>query len=221
MPNNNRLLEVCLEDASLAECVKQGGAQRIELCRDLQSDGLSPSVAECKLALKAGISVHAMIRPYPGKFIADAPTIKKMLEQITEFDQIGVDGYVFGLLTQDQQLDIEKLQQLLNAAGGRACCFHRAFDLIDDKFAALDQLVEIGFSHVLTAGGDGTARENVEILSKLVVHAGDRIKVIVGGGVRSNHAMQLSKACGAEEYHSALDRQPTTQSVCELVVALQ
>ena len=73
---------------------------------------------------------------------------------------------------------------MLELAGGKQTVFHRAFDVLRDPMRGLDQLVDLGFTRVLTSGQKRAASEGLERLRELVAHAKGRIEVLPGGGVR-------------------------------------
>src|SRR5205085_446661 len=101
--------------------------------------------------------------------------------------QLGVDGIVIGALTRDATIDAATTRRLVDAAEGMPVTFHRAFDLTTDLSRALDQLMDLGVSRVLTSGGAPTAREGIAMIHTLVKHAGARIAVMAGGGVREEN----------------------------------
>ncbi|MEK8226134.1 copper homeostasis protein CutC [Oerskovia sp. M15] len=60
---------------------------------------------------------------------------------------------MIGALTADGQVDVEAVRALVAAAEGREVTFHRAIDVVEDVTTALDVLVELGVTRVLTSGG--------------------------------------------------------------------
>ena len=97
--------------------------------------------------------------------------------------------------------------QLVQAAEGRPCTFHRAFDEIaeEEMEGELEVLIECGFRAVLTSGGKGGAvvGKGKGLLGRLVRRARGRIDVIVGGGVRSANIEGLWRETGATSWHSS------------------
>ncbi len=64
------LREACVESLEQAFIAEKNGADRIELCTDLDVEGLTPS-RELILSVKSqlNIPVHVMIRPRAGDFV--------------------------------------------------------------------------------------------------------------------------------------------------------
>jgi len=115
---------------------------------------------------------------------------------------IGVAGIVTGALTSDYTVDVEQTRALVKAAAGLAVTFHRAFDSIINKKDALEQLIDLGVTRVLTSGGAPTALEGAEIIAALVDQAADRITVVAGGGIREQNVSDVVARTGVREVHT-------------------
>ena len=50
-------------------------------------------------------------------------------------------------------IDTTRCGKMLELAGGKQTVFHRAFDVVRDPLSGLDQLADLGFTRVLTSGG--------------------------------------------------------------------
>ncbi|EPE27883.1 CutC-like protein [Glarea lozoyensis ATCC 20868] len=202
-------LEICAFSLRTALLAAQSGAHRIELCTSPSTGGFTPPLNDL-LTLKAGfpsIPVNVMIRsPAPDLvYQYSSEEMDIMGAQIEEFLKTGeVDGFVFGFV-KDGKVDVERCKRLLEAAKGKWCTFHKAFDLIatEDMERELEVLKELGFHAVLTSGGKGTAVEGKEMLKRLVVLSGGLIDVIVGGGVRKENITELLEGTRARWIHSA------------------
>ena len=95
---------------------------------------------------------------------------------------------------------MEKTQTLIELSKPLPFTFHRAFDLIEDQEAALEQLITIGAQRVLTSGGKASAPEAQHQLKKLVETSNDQIIILAGGGIKSNNINKLLKT-GCKEFH--------------------
>ena len=67
--NNKIILEACVETVEQAMLAEKCGADRIELCADLEVGGLMPDDSLLMESIKAiSIPIMAMVRPRGGKF---------------------------------------------------------------------------------------------------------------------------------------------------------
>ena len=188
-----------------ALAAQQGGAGRIELCASLNDGGITPSVGLIEAVLQeVTIPCFAMIRPRPGGFDYDETELSIMERDIEIARELGVDGLVFGVLSADQTINRAAMQRLLDAAGEMPVTCHRAFDRTPDLAAALDTLIDLGISRVLTSGGAKTALDGATTLAQLVERATGRIHILAGGGVRESNAAEIVKRTGVQEVHTRL-----------------
>jgi len=68
MPNQF-ILEICVESLDHAVAAERGGADRLELCSDLPSGGVTPSAELMQAARRqVSIPIHVLIRPRAGDF---------------------------------------------------------------------------------------------------------------------------------------------------------
>ena len=207
------ILEIaCFNDASCKNA-HHLGANRIELCEDYTSGGITPSLQLARTCLKkTSCEVYAMIRPRSGDFIYSDTEFLLMKKQISEMKDLGVKGFVFGILDDHLKVNIEQNKALIQLCAPLPCTFHRAFDLITDKAEALEALIHCGFKRILTSGGAGNAINNTTALKDLQKQSGHRISIIAGGGVRSGNLTELIKQTGIKEFHSAAIVDPNTQT---------
>jgi len=196
------LIEVCCGSVDDAVEAERGGADRIELNSSLLLGGLTPSLGSIiEVKKRLNIPVMAMIRPRAGGFCytqAEMAVMQHDAELAVEHD---VDGLVFGILTPDGEVDAERCKRIIELAQGRQTVFHRAFDVTPDPLKALDQLVNLGFSRVLTSGQEKTAPEGIELIRKLIVHAGDRIEILPGSGLRPHNIRAFVEQTKAKQVH--------------------
>jgi copper homeostasis protein len=115
----------------------------------------------------------------------------------------GADGVVFGILTEDGRVDRVRTSRLRHLIGDREAVFHRAFDVTPDPFAALDELVDLGITRVLTSGQCDTVWEGLPLIAKLVDYAGDRIQIMPGGGIKPFHFDEVIARTGCRQIHVA------------------
>lgn len=195
------IIATSLEDAIVAE---QAGADRIELCAALSEDGLTPSLGLIEAVVKGvKIPVNVIVRPHNKGFHYSEDDLAVMLTDVRHIKRAGAAGIVIGALTKDNKVDAEATSLLLKEAEGLDVTFHRAFDFVDDQFAALETIA--GFpqiNQILTSGGQAPAPESTEQLKKLVKHCeNESIQILAGNGVTPESLASLLEETGLEEVH--------------------
>ena len=110
-------------------------------------------------------------------------------------------AFVIGTLAADGSIDVDAVRRLVAACGDAPVSFHKAFDSVPDKRAALGLLADLGVTRVLTSGGAGPALDHLEQLADLVRRGGDDVRIAVGGGVRPANVARIVAATGAREVH--------------------
>ena len=106
-----------------------------------------------------------------------------------------------GVLTPGRSVDTAAMARLIRAARPMNITFHRAFDQIADRGAALEDLVKLGVERVLTTGGTRKAYEGRRVLGALVARASGRISVMAGGGIDRRTIGSLLTESGVREVH--------------------
>jgi copper homeostasis protein len=202
------LIEVCCGSVDDAVEAEQGGADRVELNSAIFLGGLTPSLGSIIEAKKRlDIPVMVMIRPRAGGFCYTQAEMAVMLRDAKLALEHGADGLVFGILTSEGSIDAERCKQIIELAQGRQTVFHRAFDVTPDPLKALDQLIDLGFTRVLTSGRQKTAPEGIELISKLIVHAKDGIEILPGSGLRPHNIRAFVQQTKTKQVHfSAFDK---------------
>lgn len=195
-------MEVCVDSVESAVSAAEGGASRLELCGNLAEGGTTPSLGMLRLVKEmVAIPVFVMLRPRGGDFLYSDLEFRVMREDLQLMKNNGADGIVFGMLTEDGNIDVERMKVLLGLAHPLPVTFHRAFDMTRDFDAALDILIEVGVERVLTSGGDATALEGLPVIEKLVKRSNGKIVVVPGGGITERNLSRILVGSGAIEYH--------------------
>ncbi|QFY62273.1 copper homeostasis protein CutC [Rhizobium grahamii] len=197
------LLEVCVDSPRGLAAAIEGGADRIELCSALEVGGLTPLAGLMKAAASAPIPVYAMIRPHAGPFVFDAADEVAMMADIDAVRAFGLAGVVIGANRPDGTLDMPLIHRLKAHAAGLGSTLHRAFDLVPDPDAALDQAIELGCERILTSGCVPKAFDGIDTLARLSRKAAGRISIMPGSGVRPTNAAEILRATGAREIHGS------------------
>jgi len=199
-------LEIACFSPDSALVALKAGAHRIELCGGpVSSGGLTPSRHDLKRVKEAagGVPIHVMIRPRAGNFTYTKDEITAMEASMAELDALA-DGFVFGALDDENEVDVSYCVGLSVAAGRtKPCIFHRAIDETKNYVQALNVIRDLDFTGVLTSGTKQTAAEGVADIIDAVAAVGDKVEIVVGGGVRSNNLPQLVLQTGAAWYHSS------------------
>jgi copper homeostasis protein len=200
------LVEIVCQSVGDAETTAANGAGRIELVAALATGGLTPSpgtVAEIKARVVPSVPVMAMVRPRPGGFVYTDAEQAVMRRDAAALVAAGADGLVFGALRDDQSVDAPFCAELVTLCAGRQAVFHRAFDLTPDPFAALEILIELGVTRVLTSGQAASALDGAEVIRDLRERAAGRIEILPGGGVRAGNIGELARRTGCDQFHLA------------------
>jgi copper homeostasis protein len=205
--------EICANGVESCIAAQEGGADRVELCAGIPEGGTTPSYGEIKIARKVLTTtrLHVIIRPRGGDFLYSKLELERMAEDIDICQKIGVDGVVFGCLKADGSIDKEANSLLMEHAKGLSVTFHRAFDRCKDPEKALEQLIELGFSRVLTSGQMPTAAEGIDLLKRLNILADGRIILLAGCGVNEQNIKGLFEQTQIHEFHFSARTQVKSQ----------
>ena len=197
-------IEICCPSVETAVIAEQLGADRVELCINLQHGGTTPLPEDLiKIKQLVKIPVHVLIRCRVGNFVFTATEIERMIEQIELCKRYTIDGVVIGALLSNGEIDIINLNKMVAAAKPMHITFHKAFDECSQPLKVLEQLIDAGIQQILTSGQQPTATAGIAILKQLHQLANNRITIMAGGGIRSNNAKQIVNETGIIAIHSA------------------
>lgn len=197
-------LEIACFNIASAVIAQNAGADRVELCADSAVGGTTPSLETIQEAReKLSIDLYVMIRPRGGDFVYSEEEFQEMKRAISTFKNLGVNGFVFGILHENKTIHVQNNKVLFDLAKPFPCTFHRAFDEVLEVEQALEDVISCGFSTVLTSGTFPNVMAGKEVLGKLVVQAQNRIEIMPGGGLRSNNVTTLDAVVHANWYHSS------------------
>ena len=88
-------VECCANSVQSAINGQAGGADRIELCSNLELDGTTPSAAAICMAREAlEIDLFILIRPRSGNFIYTDLEVEEMIQDIGFCKEIGCDVFL-------------------------------------------------------------------------------------------------------------------------------
>ncbi|KFN03793.1 copper homeostasis protein CutC [Bacillus clarus] len=194
------VIATCLEDVKRIE---EAGGNRIELISAYTEGGLTPSYAFIKKAVKTvNIPIHVMIRPHAKSFVYTEEEIEMMKEEIEIAQKLGAAGVVLGVLNEKNEIDEEKLTDLLSVVAGINVTFHRAIDDVENPVEAVELLRKFDkVTHILTSGGQGNIVENVPVLVEMQRETKGNMQLVVGSGVTKSNIEKLLNETGITQAH--------------------
>jgi copper homeostasis protein len=197
-------LEIACFNLNSAIIAQDNGADRVELCAGFEVGGTTPTNLQIIQARKLlSIDLYIMIRPRGGNFVYSDEEFMKMKLNILQMKSYGINGFVFGILNEDNAVNIAQNKELVGLAKPFPCTFHRAFDEVSDVFQSLEDIIECGFTTVLTSGQAQNVTAGIDVLTELVKKANNRITIMPAGGLRSSNCERIQAQTHADFYHSS------------------
>ena len=195
-------LEITVDNIESAINAEKGGADRIELCSNLQEGGVTPSLGLISHIKKTiGIGVYVLIRPRPGDFFYNSYDFEIMKEDIKQAKSAGADGIVSGILHRDGTIDNGRTSELIQLSSPLEFTFHRAFDVTPYPFSALEDIISVKAGRILTSGHKQKAMQGISELKLLKEKAGERIKIMAGSGINPENVQKIIYNTGIQEFH--------------------
>ena len=196
-------IEICANSVESAVKAQEGGAYRVELCAGIPEGGTTPSFGEIRMArqLLQQTKLHVIIRPRGGDFLYTQFEQEIMLHDIKVARQLGADGVVFGCLTAEGNVDVPAMKKLMNAVGDMSVTFHRAFDMCRNPKEALEDIIKLGCTRILTSGLEANAEKGIPMIKELVEQADGRIIIMPGCGINPGNILQIAEQTGTFEFH--------------------
>ena len=195
------IIEVCAESYEYALKAEKAGADRIELCKDLHLDGLTPDYESAKRTIDTlDIPVFILIRPRGGDFIYSHEEFELMKRDILKFKKMGCKGIVSGVLNDDNTIDIKKTKELVELSRPLEFTFHRAFDKVSNPLYEIENLIGLGIDRVLTSGQKEKAIDGLVLLKQLNSISNNRIKIMPGSGINKSNIVNF---INFEEIHGS------------------
>ena len=195
--------EVCVDNIKDAMRAVDLGANRIEYCSKLNEEGLTPDIEDVKYLLKnINIPLRIMIRPHSKSFNYSETDISIMLKDISTFKKIDIDGIVIGCLNKDDEIDLKKINLLIEKARPLKVIFHKAIDITSDPLKSLKNLIKYSnINGVLTSGGFKKAEDGVKLLKKMLDICPINFELIIAGKITSENINKINQKLSAKFYH--------------------
>jgi copper homeostasis protein len=176
--------------------------------------GLTPSLGCVREARSTvGIPIIAMIRPRAGGFCYSETEFKVVLRDVESVLAEGVAGIAFGILTASGAVDLERCRRIQKLAAGLQIVFHRAFDVVPDPLAALDQLIDVGVTRVMTSGQEASAYNGAANIAAYIRRAAGRIEILPAGGINRFTVADVISRTGCKQIHASLSTTNQDRSV--------
>ena len=202
-------LEVCCGSAEDVIEAYKAGADRVELNSNLFHGGLTPTIGSLKVAKsETELPVMTMIRPREGGFCYTETEFKVAVEDAKCMVQNGSDGLVFGFLHENGTIDVERSRRIAEIAQekGLQTVFHRAIDVVPDWKEALERLIELKITRVLTSGQCYDVSYAAETIKEMIAYAAGRIEILPGAGLNKMNIQSFIEKSGCTQVHMAAHR---------------
>lgn len=201
------LKEGCIDNFKDAlRLSKDENVKRFETCKDLFDGGLTPELSLYnKIDQELGIEQVVMIRE-KNSFYIDHEGVDKLKNEILTFIKAGAKHFIFGYLNKKQEINVNVCNSLINVIKNygheeSTWNFHMAIDETNDFDKALDTIIKLGFTRVLTKGGKGKAQDNIVFLKDLNKKYSKDIEILVGGSVTNDNFKDIVKMTKIYQVH--------------------
>ncbi|MFP3156104.1 copper homeostasis protein CutC [Lachnospiraceae bacterium ZAX-1] len=196
------LLEVCVDSVESALEAQKGGANRLEVCSNLIIGGTTPGLSLVReIKKRVDLTSHVLIRPRFGDFYYTDYEFDIMKEDIKMFRELGVEGVVIGILNKDGNLDMPRMEQLIQEADPMSITLHRAFDVCKNPLFTLERAKNLGIQTILTSGQADHCLHGQPLLAVLLQKAEYAIDIMVGCGVTAQVIKQIYPQVKAHTFH--------------------
>lgn len=189
---------VCsVPDAIEAE---RGGANRLEVVRELRCGGLTPDIALVR-AIRRAVSLPLRVILRDNEDDSIYSNDANLRATALQLQDIGVDGIVIGFV-RNGNADLERTKSILDAAPQLNATFHHAFDDTESPLDTIAQLKQCGrIDRVLSSGGAGELPLRAARLELYRRQALGEITVLAGGGLDEGVIRFLRARTGIREFH--------------------
>ncbi len=195
-------LEVVVQHPRDVPGADEGGADRLFVVADVELGGRSPEPATVSAVCReTEVPVRVMLRLNDG-LSTTGGELSRLVGLAEDFLSVGAEGFAFGFLTADLEIDREVCAHLADRLPVAPWTFHRAVDSALSTDRAWRRLVGLpGLDAVLSAGSPrGVDAGCDELVDRAKADAEVARLMMVGGGLRGEHVPWLARA-GVRQYH--------------------
>lgn len=202
-------IEVVALHAADAERSQEGGADRLHACAlrgdtswSLEPAHVSAIVRATDLPVRVTLRLSEGLSTQGGEFT-------RLVGLVSDYLSLGVEGFVFGFLTPDLEVDVDVCAALVDAMSGAPWTFDRAFDHALDARRAWRALAGAeGLDGIHTAGAAlGMESGFDDLLATAQGSPEFAGMAVAAGGVRPEHVPWLLRA-GITRFHLGLSVRP-------------
>lgn len=201
------MLEVIVQNPRDAYLAEQYGANRVEVVSAISEGGLTPSFGAIKEIVRvSNLPAMMMIRPHSFSFVYDESARIVMERDIAFAKEVGVQGIVYGGITEDGNIDRALLEKVIDWKGDLDLTFHRALEATKDIEASYKVLREYGkdINQLLTSGGTRSALDSLPRLKRWIQDSKenpDSFQILVGSGVKPENIATFQATLNHTDYH--------------------
>lgn len=199
---NGFVLEVIACSVQDAVEAEKGGADRLEIIRDFEGGGYTPSL-ELVRQFRSSVSLplRVMLREEAGYGLTEIIAVEKLCCVANELNKMKIDGVVLGFVHANR-VDMAMTKKVLSCASDLKATFHHAFENTGNKHAAIDELKQLEqIDKILSHGGRGLCKERVENLAEYAAAADPKIQILAGGRIDRHMIEAIRQDTGIQEFH--------------------
>ncbi len=163
------ILEVIVQSLADAREAARGGADRLEIVREISIGGLTPPMSLVRaIAGETSLPLRVMLRENTG-YATTPEESSRLRADAADIVEAGVDGLVVGFVTNAGTPALADLRRILSAVPGARATFHRAFDALVDPLGAIDAIRDVPeIDRILTSGGVGLTSRALRAASRVL-----------------------------------------------------
>ncbi|EPE6996009.1 copper homeostasis protein CutC [Listeria monocytogenes] len=201
------MLEVIVQNPRDAYLAEKYGANRMEVVSAISEGGLTPSYGAIKEIVRASkLPAMMMIRPHSFSFVYDEAAKIVMERDIELAKEVGVQGIVYGGITENGAIDQALLEKVIEWKGDLNLTFHRALEATKDIEVSYQVLRTYGkdINQLLTSGGTANALDSLPRLKRWIQDSEaqpDSFQVLVGSGVKPENIATFQATLNHSDYH--------------------